>query len=281
MSKDIAKKLVRITTSIFAVIGLIFVAVFIGMQFGVFNVKGSTIERNEYFRIENSLDSKCGPEFECTWKDTNEWNVIKEGLIKDREVIYRVSKETGISPRIIASIVVPEQLRYFTADREKFKELFEPLKILGSLSKFSLGVSGIKQETARQIEIYAESPSSPRYPGEFAYPLIKYGVLENPESTLFERLSNPTDHYYSYLYTALFIKEIDTEWKNSGVLISNNAGILSTLWNIGFRGSKPKINPKNGGAPITLSNNETFSYGDLSEMFYESDELVDVFPKNW
>ncbi len=53
---------------------------------------------------------------------------------------------------MIASVVVPEQTRFFTSNREVFKRYFEPLKILGSLSQFSLGVSGIKEDTAIQIE---------------------------------------------------------------------------------------------------------------------------------
>ena len=65
---------------------------------------------------------------------------------------------------MIVATVAPEQIRFFTSNRESFKKYLEPLKILVSLSKFSLGVSGIKQETANKIEEYANNPTSPFYP---------------------------------------------------------------------------------------------------------------------
>lgn len=279
MKNGFGKKILGIFTGIFALIGLIFIAVFIGMQFGVFNVRGSTLSRNESFdtkKIHQGL-SACHYRETCSWKETSEWLVVKDGLKKDAEIIYDVSEKTGVHPRIIASLVVPEQLRYFTADREKFKQFFEPLKILGSLSKFSLGVSGIKQETANQIEEYAKNPDSPFYPGAFAESLIEYKDSNNSGEELYKRLTDPTDHYYSYLYTALFIKEISNQWNKSGYDISKNAGIMATLWNIGFENSKPKSNPQIGGAEIVLSNNETYRYGDLAHIFYDSPELIDVF----
>lgn len=283
MKRPIFKKILAVITGLFAIIGLIFVAVFIGMEFGVFKVKGSTIERNEYFdtSIIEQPTKDCLISL-CTWQETPEWIVIKSGLAKDRKIIDTVANETGIPSRVIASVVVPEQLRYFTADREKFKHFFEPLKILGSLSQFSLGVSGIKQETARQIEKNILDKNSPFYPGGGYENLIAYPSDESDHTKLlYTRLSDPINHYYSYLYTALYIKQIESQWSGVGHPIDTRVGVIATLFNIGFENSKPKENPEFGGAPITLSNNKTYSYGEIGDMFYVSNELTDIFPKTF
>jgi hypothetical protein len=74
------------------------------------------------------------------------------------------------------------------------------------------------------------------------------------------------------LYTAIYIKEIESQWKASGVDISQNQEILATLFNLGFLKSNPHQNPGVGGAPITIGGT-TYSYGELSSAFYKSKEL--------
>jgi len=263
----------------FAVVGVAFTAVFIAMQFGLLNVRGTIAERNQFFNgtpdARPCLDSARK---ECAWSQTPEWDTVKGGLLKDTETIERVSIETGVSKRMIATVVVPEQIRFFTSDREVFKSYFEPLKILGSLSQFSLGVSGIKQETAEMIEANAEDPSSPFYPGEGVQKLIAYPEGVDRDAELYKRLTDPKDHYYSYLYTALYIKEIEAQWKRAGYDISKEPGVVGTLFNIGFKGSQPKGSPVVAGAPISIGG-KTYSFGELGALFYYSSELADVFPR--
>lgn len=287
-------------TIIFAIIGFLFTSVFIAMQFNLLNVKGTISERNKFFEKSNDSknidtkntkddkqtgaqikeDNSCISEHAkiCSWNETREWQVVSGGLTKDKDVIIRVSNETGVSPRLLATIVVPEQTRFFTAEREVFKRYFEPLKILGSLSKFSLGISGIKQETALLIERYATDESTPFYPGPKYAKLIAYDSMENHDDQLYGRLTNAKDHYYSYLYTAIFIKEIESQWKNDGYDIKNNAGAITTLFNLGFEKSHPNPLPKLGGAQITTGG-QNYTYGDLGDLFYNSSELIDIFPR--
>lgn len=277
---------------LFAFIGFVFTAVFVGMQFGLFNVRGAITERNAFFSPTKTKTTAGGSatttaadnepscvngSSACAWNETREWQAVKGGLTKDKAVIDKVAKETGVSPRLIATIVVPEQTRFFTAEREVFKRYFEPLKILGSLSKFSLGVSGIKQDTALNIEQYANDPTSPFYPGARYAPLIAYAPGADHDKELYDRLTDAKDHEYAYLYTALFVKEIATQWKNAGYDISRNPGVIVTLFNIGFRKSHPNANPQLGGAEIT-SGGHTYTYGDLGSRFFSSNELRDVFP---
>lgn len=274
-----------VLVGLFALVGVLFVGVFLGMQFGIFNVRGSSLERNAFFMqgqstvlVEDAPDCLDASLPSCDWKETPQWETIKGGLIKDQDVIAKVSMQTGVSARMIAATAVPEQMRFFTAEREVFKRYFEPLKILGSLSQFSLGVSGIKQETARQIELHAASTTSPFYPGAGMATLIAYAPGADQEDELYNRLTNPKDHYYSYLYTALYIKEIQAQWSRAGFSITKAPGAVVTLFNIGFQNSKPNATPVTGGAAITTGGT-VYTYGQLGESFYNSDELSDIFPK--
>lgn len=284
----------------FAAIGFLFTSVYIAMEFGWFNVRGSIEGRNNsilgielpddsffppranlpgrLIQIGTSTDSR-EPDISCTnesvtceWAETREWNVVAGGLEKDLEIINRVAKETGVSPRLIAAVVVPEQIRFFTSDREVFKRYFEPLKILGSLSKFSLGVSGIKQETAQEIEKNTLNPDSPFYPGGKYAVLFAYAPDTDPDEELFYRLTDEKNHYYSYLYTAVFIKEILSQWERAGFDISKRPDIIATIFNLGFAGSNPNPDPQVGGTWITVGGNN-YSFGNLAGQFYFSQEL--------
>jgi hypothetical protein len=203
--------------------------------------------------------------------------VVAGGLTKDATIINRVSAETGVPARMIAAAVVPEQLRFFTDNREVFKRYFEPLKILGTMSKFSLGVSGIKQDTATKIEEYASATNSPFYPGPEYAALIAYTANEtDTANTLFNRLTDEKNHYYSYLYTALYLKEITAHWERAGYDITNRPDVLVTLFNLGFSASVPKENPQVGGASITVGG-QSYSFGYLGTLFFESEELRNEF----
>lgn len=275
-----------VVVCIFAGIGLLFTGVFVAMQFGLLNVRGVNSERNAFFlntststlpatvtQVEPCLQGVRT----CTWSETREWAVVAGGLTKDQAVIARVAQETGVSARLIAAAVVPEQIRFFTAEREVFKRYFEPLKILGSLSQFSLGVSGIKQETARMIERNAINPQSPFYTGEADAALLVYTAqVSNKDAELYNRLTDDKNHYYSYLYTALFLKQIMTQWERAGFSLADKPDIVITLFNIGFTRSSPHANPEVGGAPITVGGT-TYAFGELGGAFFVSEELRDVF----
>ncbi len=273
----------------FAAIGLVFTLVFAGMQVGLFNVRGSNDIRNASFlrnvspQLVQKVEEKRTPcddvsVMVCDWNTTPQWEVVKQGLLKDQAIISRVAAETGVSTRLIAAVVIPEQIRFFTAEREVFKRYFEPLKILGSLSQFSLGVSGIKQETAVQIEHYANDPTSPFYPGDGIAELIAYTEAGDRGQILYKRLTNEKDHYYSYLYTAIFIKEIQSQWQRAGFSIANSPGAIITLFNIGFEKSHPNPSPQTAGAPITVGGT-SYTFGELGEKFYLSDEILTEFPR--
>ena len=269
---------------IFALIGLVFTGIFVGMKFGLLNVRGSISSRNAFFTTgtKTTQDATVAPCDQtgvttCAWNATPEWDTVKGGLQKDAPLIQQVAAETGVQARMIAAVVVPEQTRFFTSNREIFKSYFEPLKVLGSLTQFSLGVSGIKEDTANSIEQYAADPTSPFYPGDGMAALITYPTGTDHDTELFNRLTDDKSHYYQYLYTALFIKEIEAQWSKAGYPIDTSPETVVTLFNIGFAKSIPNANPQAGGAEITTGNT-TYAYGELGADFYHSDELTDIFP---
>lgn len=250
------KKAFNIIVYIFAGIGFAFIVVYFALQLGLTNTKGIIDKQHDYFQNQ-----------EADWINSEEWTVLKAAIVKDTEMINRASKDTGIPPRVIVSVLIVEQLRLYNSEREIFKKVFSPLKILGNQSQFSWGVMGIKQETAREIESRLDKDNH-----------ILDFKTDNPDNERFERLTDDKDRYYSYLYAALMIKELEQQWKDAGFPIEDKIGVIATLYNIGFQNSKPNANPQIGGAQIDISKT-TYSFGGLAQSFYNSNELISEFPR--
>jgi hypothetical protein len=140
-------------------------------------------------------------------------------------------------------------------------------------------VSGIKQKTAEDIEMYANDATSQFYPGPEAAALVAYASsTADKDQELFNRLSDEKNHYYSYLYTALYLKEITAQWQKAGFDVHDRPDVLVTLFNLGFNASQPKADPKAAGANITIGATK-YTFGTLGALFYHSDELSAEFPK--
>lgn len=295
--RRITKRLSFAIIGVFALIGVTFTGVFVAMQYHWLDVKGSSVSRDSFFRTlpktsvmaagvsRTATATSCVQQMKdgtqvpaCIWNASEEYATIRAGLNKDSAVIDQVSQQTGVPARMIAASVVPEQLRWFTSDRESFKKMFEPLKVLGVAANMTYGIGGFHPDTAKRVEQYAADTNSPFYAGDGMATLVAYPSVENPRDTnTLSRLSDSKDHYYSYLYVALFIREITNQWAKAGYDISNRPDVITTLYNIGFDHSDPKTNPQIGGATITVGGTK-FSYGELGTDFYNSDELTALFP---
>ncbi len=263
------KKTFKILVYIFALIGLIFVAVFFAMKFHFTNTR-SIVD------TQNAAIIKSVEVADTTWKQGEEWETLKKAIIKDAPTITKASLDAGIPARTIVSSLIVEQLRLFHDNREIFKQVFAPLSILGNQSQFSWGVMGIKQETAQKIEENIGDKTSVYYP-DISYEHILDFTTPDHDTERFNRLSDEHNHYYSYLYAGLYMKEIESQWQKAGFDISKRPEILATLFNIGFEHSQPSLNPHMGGAVITI-NTKDYSFGALANLFYTSDELTDYFP---
>jgi len=210
------------------------------------------------------------------WMNIPEWNYFKEAALKDKKLIDSAGKLINIEPRLIVSVLVGEQIRLFNSKREVFKQVIAPLKILSVESVFSLGVTGIKPETAAQIEKYLKDKNSIYYLGKIYENILDFKTTDI-EKERFDRLVNYQNHFYSYLYAAIFIKQVELQWKRSGFDISDRPEILATLFNVGFWQSIPKSNPSVGGSKINV-NDEIYTFGILASDFYYSGELINEFP---
>ena len=278
----------KVIIVLFALVGMAFTFVFFGIKFGWTNLRGTISERNMYFK--NAEATGTGPQSgdspsttvvpaypHYDWEDSDEWAVIDAALERDQVTINQAAHDAGISPRLLLGGVIGEQFRFFTSERDSFKEYFEPLKILASLTNTSYGIAGLKPATVAQIENNLKDPTSVYYLGPNMANLITYPVGSDIATVQFQRITDTKNTYYSYLYAGLFMREIIAQWSASGYDISQRPDVLSTLYNLGFNHSIPKADPSAGGAPITIDG-QTYSFGELGNDFYYSDQLRDVFP---
>lgn len=212
------------------------------------------------------------------WMNIVEWQDFKLAVAKDKSLIDSAAHLTGVEPRLIVAVLVGEQIRLFNSDREAYKKWIGPLKILSVETTFSLGVTGIKVPTAQRIEQNLKDDSSVFYLGRKYEHLLDFETSQI-EDERYKRLTSYKNHFYSYLYAALDIKQIKVQWERAGFPIDNRPEIIATLFNIGFEASVPKENPLVGGSDI-LIHNKTYSFGAVSYEFYYSGELFDLFPFN-
>ena len=275
--------LAKILVILFALIGFAFSVVFVAMKVGLTKTAGLVDTQNDFWNeFKNRPSVGSGQQMVTkaplgTWTQSDEWAALQVAIVKDKPAILKASSDANIEPRVVVAQIVAEQLRLFTSERDIFKSIFQPLRVLGTQTQFSLGVTGVKEETAQKIEEHLSDISSPFYLGETYAHLLDYSTPATSDMRI-ARFSDIHDHYYSYLYAALFLREVSAQWKAAGFDISNRPEILSTLFNLGFDKSIPKANPVVGGAPIEI-NGETYTFGGLAGEFYYSNELLGDFPR--
>jgi hypothetical protein len=210
------------------------------------------------------------------WMNIQEWSDFKIAVAKDVELVDSVAQQTDVEGRLIVSCLVGEQIRLFNSDREAYKKWISPLKILSVESMFSFGVTGIKEHTAIQIEEHLKNPKSIYYLGEKYAHLLDFKT-NNPTQERISRLTDFHNHYYSYLYSAIFLKQVKMQWERAGFPIDHRPEILVTLFNVGYPQSVPKAHPKVGGSTIKIKD-KAYTFGAVAYQFYYSGELYDLFP---
>jgi hypothetical protein len=276
-NKEMARKALKFFLSGVTLVVFIFSGVFIAMQFNLTNVEGSIDSKSDLY---NSVESVFARKKEVAktpdWATTDDWIVIKRGLTNDKAQIEKASRLTGVPSRTILAPIVVEQFRYFGSNRELLKKVFLPLQALGNSVKFSYGIAGVKISTAKKIEDNLKDTKSPYYLGVKYEHLLDFKTDDHDKERM-DRLTNKDNHYYSYLYTALYIKQIQKQWRNAGYPISDRPEITATLFNLGYQHSDPKDNPEVGGSDITV-NGKTYTFGGLAFEFFYSNELGKTFP---
>ncbi len=218
------------------------------------------------------------------WTNIVEWKYFKEAVAKDKKYIDSAAKVAGVEPRYIVACLVGEQVRLFNSRRERFKSLVAPLKTLALETNHSYGVTGIKENTAKNIEFYLKDSTSKYYIGKDYEHVLDYDSTVNyrnkhndTNSVRIQRLVQYKDHYYSYLYAGLFIRQIDMQWKRAGFPIDDRPEIFASLFNLGYVKSVPKKNPSVGGSNFKIRDQE-YTFGSVAYEFYYSGEMSDLFP---
>jgi hypothetical protein len=209
------------------------------------------------------------------WTNSEEWGVIKEAVIKDKSQMIQASNDADFSSRLLLSTCIVEQLRLYFTQREYYEQFFKPYKILGNANTMAWGVMSIKEDTAIQIENNLKDSGSDYYLGKKYENLLDFKT-EDPKQERFLRLTDAHDHYYSYLYGSLYLKELEAQWQKAGFDISDRPEILATLFNLGFGHSKPKADPAVGGSVIEI-NGVDYTFGSLAFEFYYSGQLQNDF----
>ena len=238
------------------------------------NAYNSQMLECEHFFKQNNISLNKGNAFE--WMNIEEWDYFKQSVIKDTALIDSAASVCGIEPRLIVSVLLGEQMRLFNSKRETYKVVLRPLKILSVESNFSLGVTGVKQETAMKAEKFLKDSTSPYYLGKKCEHLLDFKSADITKER-YDRLVDYHNHFYSYLYAGVILAEVQQQWKKSGFDISDRPEILATLFNVGYEWSKPKINPSVGGSSIQIGE-KRYTFGALSFEFYYSGEMADIFP---
>ena len=210
------------------------------------------------------------------WMNIKEWQDFKQAVAKDKKLIDSAAFLTGVEPRMIVSVLVGEQIRLFNSSREAYKKWIGPLKILSVETTFSLGVTGIKVQTAQTIEKNLKDSLSLFYLGKKYETLLDFQT-KNSGQERFKRLTSYDNHFYSYLYAALNVKQLKVQWDRSGFPVGDRPEILATLYNIGYEASVPKENPEVGGSGINIKG-KLYTFGAIAYEFYYSGELFELFP---
>jgi len=263
----ILKKIIIGFVGIFALIGIATVGGFFAIKLGWTNTKGMVDSQSRFLQTGGSP----------AWIETPEWKTLAHAAASDAPTINKAASLSGVPVRLIVAQLVAEQLRLYNTEREVYKEVFQPLQILGVQSQFSWGVMGIKQDTAIAVEQHLVTSTSTWYLGKTYEHVLDFKTPDH-DTERFDRLTDQHNHFYSYLYTGIYLKQIMSQWKNAGFDISARPEILSTLYNIGFSHSQPNANPSSGGAAIDVGGT-TYSFGELAAQFYYSDELTSEFPR--
>lgn len=213
------------------------------------------------------------------WMNISEWQDFKMAVAKDKKLIDSAANQTGVEARLIVACLVGEQIRLFNSNREIYKTYIGPLKVLSVESHFSFGVTGIKELTAMNIEKYLKDPSCEFYLGKQYEKLLDFKATDTASirTERINRLVDYRNHYYSYIYAAVFLKQVKTQWEKAGFPIDKRPEILTTLFNVGFPQSKPKAKPRVGGSTIFI-HEKPYSFGAIGYQFYYSGELYDLFP---
>ena len=176
-------------------------------------------------------------------------------LLKYSKEIKVAAEKTGISPRLLASIIYAEhKLNYTLTD----KVLDGVLAHIGYNS--SVGVAQIKVNTAEWIERQLHNKKSPFYLGDDISFMV---TISKDREQIIDKLSKPEINIF---YAACYAAMIEKYWRkefNAFSLGDKKVGIIATLYCLGIIKSNGEMRYPHRGAKMN-------NFGKTAEEFYDS-----------
>ncbi len=182
-------------------------------------------------------------------------------LKENSKWIQEAGRFFHLSPRTIASVIfVEHDLNVSWMDRD-----IDPLLAQYGLN-VSLGLGQVKIETAQWIERELKDSISLYYLGDSVRGAFPYS---SSRDDIVQRLLDP--HHNSY-YIAAFLAMISSRWERAGIPTVHRIDILATLYSAGVvennvEKRRPRWNPASN------------YFGKIAKGFFDSDILLDIFPR--
>ena len=192
----------------------------------------------DFIRIFMTREEKVGRNNTLLTSDKfayvyNQLHVDNDNKYKDH--ITLAASIFNLNPNLIKACIFVEQLRAFYTFKWLFKSVAQTNTYLTVMSKQSFGIGGMKLNTAEQLEGRLASNEPTIYQKYFSY--------ENENNISQQRLVRLTDtknYYYQILYSAGLLYEYSTERRKAWYNITNQPGLIATMYNIGY--SEPHAN---------------------------------------
>jgi hypothetical protein len=184
--------------------------------------------------------------------------------------IITASTDYDVDPHLIAAVLYVEKTQYVLDDwlrlRDRIESWTMELRIIRNSviewADLSTGYCRIKPSFAIATRAYLTK--TPRYPSlsEEDIDPVNYG----------------NDPAISIRIMAASLRVFMTMWEQAGHDISDKAGILATLYNIGYERSEPNDSPQNGGSiyPVVINGRlkRHASFGDRVDAVIAESRLV-------
>lgn len=182
-------------------------------------------------------------------------------LRENSNFITEAGKSIGVHPRLMASVIYIEHVLNVTwVDRE----LDVTLANYGLNT--SLGLGQVKISTAQWVELQLKDTSSEYFLNDSIRLIFPFSTSRED---LIHRLANPRwNSYFIAAYLAVILKR----WSGAGVPLNDRVDIVATLYSAGVEKSRKETRKPH---PKPVSN----EFGTLAKAFFDSEILVDVFPR--
>lgn len=191
---------------------------------------------------------------------------INKAMDEIAPLINKYSKELNVDPRIVAGVIFVEMFRNFTTEKgylEKYLENTNLGETILSIANHTYGIGQMSKSEFFECINHLQDLNSEFYLGEGLKEYVSYDDVEKSKDNVDIQIK----------FTVVMIKQLISQWEKAGFDISKRPEILGTLYNIGFKNSYPKQNPRSGGSINHVEFGEksfTGNFGECVKWWYDS-----------